>query len=87
MPKNKHTGQSKGFAFLNVPPHVSDENLIALNTKIKTLKLKKHVLNINQNLIKLQLDQAQLLTIILKTKMCLIEILPAIKAMLRLQFN
>ena len=62
-------------------------NLIALNTKIKTLKLKKHVLSIYLNLVKIQLDQAQLLIIILKTKMCLFEILQAIKAMLRLRFH
>ena len=39
---------------------------MALNTKIKPLKFKNHVLNIYLNLIKLQLDQAQLLMIILK---------------------
>ena len=25
MPKNKHTGQLKGFTFLNVPAYVRDE--------------------------------------------------------------
>ena len=60
---------------------------MALNTKIKPLKLKKHVLNINLNLMKLQLDQGQLLIIILKTKMCLFEIFQAVKAMLKLWFH
>ena len=57
---------------------------MALNTKIKPLKFKKRALNIYLNLIKLQLDQAQLLIIILKTKMCLFE---AINAMLKLRFH
>ena len=60
---------------------------MALNTKIKPLKLKKHVLNINLNLMKLQLDQGQLLIIILKTKMCLFEIFQGVKAMLKLRFH
>ena len=42
---------------------------MALDTKIKPLKLKKHALNVYLNLMKLHLDQAQLLIIILKTKM------------------
>ena len=60
---------------------------MALNTKIKALKLKKYVLNIYLNLIKLQLDQGQFLLIILKTKMCLFEIFQATKAILKLQFH
>ena len=61
---------------------------MALSAKIKPLKLKKHVFNIYLNLMKLQLDQAQLLIKILKTKMCLFEILfQAIKAMLKLRFH
>ena len=93
MPKNKHTRQSKGFAFLNVPAHVRNLfvmkklSLMALNTKIKPLILKKHVLNIYLNVIKLQLDQAQLLRKILKIKMCLFEIFQAVKAMLKLGFH
>ena len=42
---------------------------MALDTKIKPLKLKKHAFNVYLNLMKLHLDQAQLLIIILKTKM------------------
>ena len=60
---------------------------MALNTKIKPLIFKKRALNIYLNLIKLQLDQAQLLIIILKTKMCLFEIFKAINAMLKLRFH
>ena len=60
---------------------------MALNAKIKPLKLKKHVLNIYLNLMKLQLDQARLSIIILKTKMCLFEIFQTIKAMLKLRFH
>ena len=86
MPKSKHTGQSKGFAFLNVPAHNRDEmiNIDGIETKIKPLKL---ILNIYLSLIKLQLDQGQLLIIILKTKICLFEIFQAIKAMLKLRFH
>ena len=88
MPKNKHTGQSKGFALLNLHMFVMKQlNLMALNTKIKPLIFKKRALNIYLNLIKLQLDQAQLLIIILKTKMCLFEIFKAINAMLKLRFH
>ena len=54
-----------------------------MNTKIKPLKLKKHALNICLNLIKLQLDQGQLLMIIPKTKMCLFEMFQAVKAILK----
>ena len=60
---------------------------MALNTKIKPLIFKKRALNIYLNLIKLQLDQAQLLIIILKTKMCLFKIFKAINAMLKLRFH
>ena len=60
---------------------------MALNIKIKPLKLKKIVLNIYLNLIKLHLDQAQLSIIILKSKTCLLEIFQAIKAMLKLRFH
>ena len=56
---------------------------MAMNTKIKPLKLKKHALNICLNLIKLQLDQGQLLMIIPKTKMCLFEMFQAVKAILK----
>ena len=54
-----------------------------MNTKIKPLKLKKHALNICLNLIKLQLDQGQLLMIIPKTKMCLFEMFQPVKAILK----
>ena len=60
---------------------------MALNTKIKLLKLKKHVLNSYLNLMKLNLDQAHLLVMILKTKMCLFEIFQAIKTMLKPRFH
>ena len=85
----KHTGQSKDFAFLNVPANVRDEiiKLDDIEYKIKSLKLKKHVLNTYLNLIKLQLDQARSLIIILKTKMCLFKIFQAIKTMLKLRFH
>ena len=62
---------------------------MALNqTKIKLLKLNKLVLSIYLNLMKLQLDQAQLLIKILEIKMYFFEILfEAIKAMLKLRFH
>ena len=43
MPKNKHTGQSKGFAFLNVPAHVRDEiiKLDGIEYKNQTIKIEK----------------------------------------------
>ena len=43
MPKNKHTGQSKGFAFLNVPAHVRDEiiKLDGNEYKNQTIKIEK----------------------------------------------
>ena len=43
MPKNKHAGQSKGFAFLNVPAHVRDEiiKLDGNEYKNQTIKIEK----------------------------------------------
>ena len=43
MPKNKHTGQSKSFAFLNVPAHVRDEiiKLDGNEYKNQTIKIEK----------------------------------------------
>ena len=43
MPKKKHTGQSKGFAFLNVPAHVRDEiiKLDGIGYKNQTIKIEK----------------------------------------------
>ena len=82
-------GQSKGFVFLNVPAYVRDEIIKpdGIEYKNQALKLKKHVLNIFLNLMKLQSDQGHLLMIILKTKMCLFEMFQAIKVMLKLRFH
>ena len=43
MPKNKRTGQSKGFAFLNVPTYVRDEiiKLDGIEYKDQTIKIEK----------------------------------------------
>ena len=43
IPINKHTGQSKGFAFLNVPAHVRDEiiKLDGIEYKSQTIKIEK----------------------------------------------
>ena len=90
MPKNKHTGQSKGIAFLNVPAHVRDEiiKLDGIEYKNQTIKIEKartqylskpHEATIRPSLV----DNK-----ILKTKMCLFKILfRAIKATLKLRFH
>ena len=41
--KKKHTGQSKGFAFLNVPAHVRDEIIKpdGIGYKNQTIKIEK----------------------------------------------
>ena len=43
MPKNKRTGKSKGFTFLNVPAHVRDEiiKLDGIKYKNQTIKIGK----------------------------------------------
>ena len=88
--KNKHTGKSKGFAFLNVPAHVRDEiiKLDGIEYKNQTIKIEKTRTLYLSKPHKAKLDQAQLLIKILKTKICLFEILfQAIKAMLKLRFH
>ena len=43
MPKNKHTGQSKDFAFLNILAHVRDKliKLDGIEYKNQTIKIEK----------------------------------------------
>ena len=84
IPINKHTGQSKGFAFLNVPAHVRDEviKLDGIEYKNQTIKIEKPPTQ--------YISKPHEATIrpSLKTNMCLFKILfQAIKVMLQLRFH
>ena len=83
MPKDKRMGQSKVFAFLNIPAQFREEIIKPDGIKYKnqTIKIEK------AHTQALLLDLAQLLIIILKTKICLFEIFLAIRAMLKLRFH
>ena len=85
MPKNKHTGQSKGFAFLNVPAHVRDEiiKLDGNEYKNQAIKIEKARTQYLSKPHKATIRPRPVVIIIPKTKMCLFEMFHAIKAILK----
>ena len=85
MPKNKHTGQSKGFAFLNVPAHVRDEiiKLDGNEYKNQAIKIEKARTQYLSKPHKATIRPRPVVIIIPKTKMCLFEMSQAIKAILK----